>query len=185
MVAPTRNPRDKEEILVSDNSGLGGVSREFKRFRGDISICYRKEVHTDYSKETSWAYWRFTKDEEWRRGPVTEKNETDLQTTEEIETMKLDIKTLMMFQMMNQQQGEGQSNPLGGIMPLLLLGGDKGIKLDKVLLMNAIPGLTENERQSLAEGNTEAAITSFLAREMSSGDNPLAGLLPLLLLGDD
>jgi hypothetical protein len=53
------------------------------------------------------------------------------------------------------------------------------------MLLNAIPDLSENERQSISEGNAEAALTSVLARQMAESDNALGGLLPLLLLGDD
>jgi hypothetical protein len=98
-------------------------------------------------------------------------------------SMNIDMKTLLIMQMMNNNT-DGQ-NPFGSMLPLLLLGDGEKLKLDRAMLLNAIPDLSENERQSISEGNTEAALTSVLARQMAESDNALGGLLPLLLLGDD
>lgn len=106
-----------------------------------------------------------------------------LQTNEDTD-MNIDLKTLLMFQMMSGNNGEG-TNMMSSLMPLLLLGDGNKLKLDRAMLLNAIPDLTDNERQSISEGNTEAAVTSILARQMKDSTNPLGGLLPLMLLGDD
>jgi len=83
---------------------------------------------------------------------------------------------MMLMMSMMQNGAEGESNMMSNMMLPMMLMKKGSFNIDKALLLNAIPDLTDTERQSISEGHTDAAMTSIMARGMKDSNNPLLSM---------